>query len=183
MNASWKRSPALLAVISWSLSLVLLVGYKLTLPDAPHGAPPATASVASQQTPYSAYLSTHLRERGYFERSPSGVWAVVRYRIAPDGSLISSEIVESRGAGADVQYILDGVRLHAPYRAIGGSQPLEVLELFWSEGECLPQGTLADALRAHGDDGRIFRYDCAAARRGGAPVGATRRGLLPLCGR
>lgn len=165
MNASWKRSPALLAVISWSLSLVLLAGYNLTLRPATPSPPSADPSM-SQRCPYSAYLSTHLREGGYFERCPEGVWAVVRYRIGPDGSLLSSEVLESRGDRADVQYILDGVRVAAPFRAFGGREPLEVVELFWTEGDTMPPGTVAEALRVHGDDGRILHYNCAAGRGG-----------------
>lgn len=163
MNVSWKRSPALLAVISWSLSLVLLAGYQMTLqPAAP--ASPSADPPTSQRCPYSAYLSTHLREGGYFERCPEGVWAVIRYRIGPGGSLISSEVVESRGDRADVQYILDGVRVAAPFKPFGGREPLEVIELFWTEGDTMTPGSVAEALRVHGDDGRILRYKCATAR-------------------
>lgn len=180
MISSLKRAPIYLAVISWSLSLILFAGYHLTLAPPSASEPlygretpvqddgvarPASCApvAASDRCSYSAYLSRRLREDGYFESGPAGVWAVIRYRIAPDGRLLSSEVVESQGAPCDVASILEGVRRKAPYRSFSGERAVEVLELFWADGDHMSPGSLAEWLRLNGDDGRVLLPDHTCA--------------------
>lgn len=150
MQASWKRSPAALAVISWTLSLVLLAGYRLTLPPA-H---PASVSASA----YSGYLSSHLREGGWFENGRNGIWAVVQYRIGADGSLQTVEVLEAHGDQGEVSHIVDGVRRGAPFARPEGASSVDVTELFWVEGDHMTPGSLPERLRIEGDDGRMIRF-------------------------
>ena len=86
---------------------------------------------------YAQYLSAQVR-RGhhdlhYFRHASPSSWAVVRYRIAADGQLLSVNVLRYSGSEEDARRAGEVIELSAPFDPLPrGAKELEVTELFWN---------------------------------------------------
>lgn len=93
---------------------------------------------------YTQYLSYQIRrnhaDMHFFRRVPATTWAVVHYRIARDGRLISAELVKHSGDRIGARRAVEVIERAAPFQPFpdGNAKELDVVELFWSIGRSHP---------------------------------------------
>lgn len=123
---------------------------------------PTGTSPRGEEGTYNEYLSSQVRQDRndfhFFRHVPHDVWAVVRYHIAPDGTLVDVTLLESNGTLDQAGRAVEVVRMSAPFHPLPEKvEGVVVTELFWTvRGPRFQPGSMAERL-SRLPDGRSLR--------------------------